>query len=265
VSSAVEQQLRERIRELETRIEASNRIQEHVRRSAKMEAIGRLAGRIAHDFNNLLTSIKGLSSLALNELEPGHPIRPDLEEIEKAAQRAAALTRQLLGVSRRQEPELVPVDLNAAVAGLAARLERDIDERIELRATCTPALPPVLADPGQLDVVITNLVVNARDAMPHGGTLEITTRLEQVTGDRSPVEPGPYALLTVRDSGTGIASEHVDRVFEPFFTTREPGERTGFGLATAFVIVQQSGGYIDVESRVGVGSTFRVYLPLADG
>lgn len=264
MSTDVEQQLRERIRKLEARIEASSHRQHHVRRSDRMEAIGRVAGRIAHDFNNLLTSIKGLSSLALSELEPGNPIRSDLEEIEKAAQRAAALTRQLLGVSRRQALKLVPVDLNAAVAGLVARLEGDLDERIELRATCAPELPRVLGDPGQLDLVLANLVANAGDAMPHGGTIEITTRLAHVTDDRSPVEPGRYALLTVRDSGTGIDPEHVDRIFEPFFTTRETVERAGFGLATAFVSVQQSGGYIDVESSSGVGSTFLVYLPLAE-
>ena len=238
-------------------------LEEQLRQSQKMEAIGRLAGGIAHDFNNLLTSIKGLSSLALNELEAGHPIRPDLEEIVKASQRATGLTRQLLAFSRKQLLQLVPVDLNAAVLDLETMLRRVLREGVALRASYDHTLPPVIADPSQLDQVVMNLVVNAQDAMPHGGTIELITTLERVPSERAQIPAGEYALLTVRDSGVGIPPEHLDKVFEPFFTTKSAGEGTGLGLATVFGIVQQGGGFIDVESRIGVGSTFRVYLPLA--
>jgi len=238
-------------------------LEDQLRQSQKMEAIGRLAGGIAHDFNNLLTSIKGLSSLALRELEPGHPIRPDLEEIEKAAQRAAGLTRQLLAFSRKQRLKLVPVDLNDVVSGIEKMLRRVINERIELHASYGRGLDPVMADPSQLEQVVMNLVVNAQDALRDGGTIEISTRRESIGEERGPVPPGEYAVLSVRDTGVGIAPDHLDKVFEPFFTTKPPGEGTGLGLATVFGIVKQGGGYVHVESRLGAGSTFLVYLPFA--
>ena len=239
-------------------------LEEQLRQSQKMEAIGRLAGGIAHDFNNLLTSIKGLSSLALKELTPKHPIRPDLEEIEKAAQRAAGLTRQLLTFSRKQRLRLAPVDLNSAVSGIETMLRRVLDERIELRATYDRRLPPIMADANQLEQVVMNLVVNAQDAMRDGGIIEIVTRLETVSDEPGAVPPGDYALLMVSDTGVGIPPENLDKVFEPFFTTKPSGEGTGLGLATVFGIVKQSGGYVRVDSRVGSGSTFCVYLPLVE-
>jgi signal transduction histidine kinase/CheY-like chemotaxis protein len=238
-------------------------LEDQLRQSQKMEAIGRLAGGIAHDFNNLLTSIKGLSSLALRELSPDHPIRPDLEEIEKAAQRAAGLTRQLLAFSRKQMLKLVPVDLNDVVSGIERMLRRVITERIELHATYGRGLQPVMADPSQLEQVVMNLVVNAQDALGEGGTIEIATRHESIGEERGPVPPGEYAVLSVRDTGVGIAPDHLDKVFEPFFTTKPPGEGTGLGLATVFGIVNQGGGFLQVESRLGAGATFRVYLPFA--
>ena len=245
------------------RIEVDRRIlEEQLRQSQKMEAIGRLAGGIAHDFNNLLTSIKGLSALALKDLPPSHPIRPDIEEIEKAAKRAAALTRQLLAFSRKQMLKLESVDLNAVVSGLESMLRRLIAEHIDLRATYAPALPPVTADASQLEQVVMNLVVNAEQATRSGGMITIETALAVVTDQPATVPPGSYALLTVSDTGVGIAPDDLDKVFEPFFTTKT-GEGSGLGLATVFGIVKQGGGYVEVESRVGVGSTFRVYLPLA--
>ena len=241
-------------------------LEDQLRQSQKMEAIGRLAGGIAHDFNNLLTSIKGLTSLALKELEDEHPIRADLEEIEKAAQRAAGLTRQLLTFSRKQRVRLVPVDLNAVVRQMENMLRRVLAESISLDVSRAPGLPSVLADPSQLDQVVMNLVVNAQDAMRSGGTISVTTALEVVRDEPGGgVPPGTYALLTVSDTGIGIAREHLDKVFEPFFTTKPPGEGTGLGLATVFGIVKQGGGFIQVESELGAGSTFRVFLPLAPG
>jgi signal transduction histidine kinase/CheY-like chemotaxis protein len=238
-------------------------LEDQLRRSEKMEAIGRLAGGIAHDFNNLLTSIKGLSSLALRELPPDHPIRPDLEEIEKAAQRAAGVTRQLLAFSRRQMLGLVPVDLNDVVSGIEKMLRRVINERIELHTTYGRGLSQVMADPSQLEQVVMNLVANARDALRDGGTIEIATRHQSVGDEPGPVPPGDYAVLCVRDTGVGIAPDHMDKIFEPFFTTKPPGEGTGLGLATVYGIVTQGGGFVVVESSPGAGATFRVYLPFA--
>ena len=237
-------------------------LEEQLRQSQKMEAIGRLAGGIAHDFNNLLTSIKGLSALALKDLPAGHPIRPDIQEIEKAASRAAALTRQLLAFSRKQMLKLEAVDLNAVVASLESMLRRLIAEHIELRTTYAPALPPVSADASQLEQVVMNLVVNAQQATRSGGLITIETGLAVVTDDPATLPPGDYALLMVSDTGVGIEPDEIDKVFEPFFTTKS-GEGNGLGLATVFGIVKQGGGHVEVESRVGVGSTFRVYLPLA--
>jgi PAS domain S-box-containing protein len=234
----------------------------------KMEAIGQLAGGIAHDFNNMLTAVLGNANLLLDDLEADSPIRPDLDEIVKAAERAAALTRQLLAFGRKQVMQPIAVDLNAIVRDLTQMLRRVIGEHIDLASVAAPGLSPVRADPTQIEQVIMNLVVNGRDAMPAGGQLSIETA--NVTLDESyadshiSVRPGSYVMLAVSDTGTGIDEATRRRLFEPFFTTKERGKGTGLGLATVYGIVKQSGGYIWVYSELGHGTTFKVYLPVAD-
>jgi len=233
----------------------------------KMEAVGRLAGGIAHDFNNLLTAIIGYGDLLLDELGPDHRARRDAEEILNAAERAGALTRQLLAFSRRQvlQPELI--DLNTVVADIDRLMRRLIGEDIQMVTMQDGGLASILADPSQIEQVILNLVVNARDAMPHGGRLEIETRnltLERpMRTDSGMLEAGDYVELRVSDTGVGMDVATHARMFEPFFTTKTPDRGTGLGLATVYGIVSQSGGQIEAESRVGEGATFRVYLPTA--
>ncbi len=247
------------------------RLEEELRQSQKMESLGRLAGGVAHDFNNLLTVIRGYADVLSRELAEGDPRFGEVREIRRAADRATALTRQLLALSRRQV--LVPreVDLNALVQEMEQMLRRVLGENFSIVTVRGPDLGLVRADPGQLEQVLLNLAVNARDAMPGGGTLTIDTiRMVLPAGGDEPatrgVPPGDYVVLRVTDTGMGIDRETQAKIFEPFFTTKPLGEGTGLGLSTVYGIVQQSSGAITVESNVGAGTTFRIFLPrLAEG
>jgi PAS domain S-box-containing protein len=238
------------------------RLEDALRQSQKLEAVGRLAGGIAHDFNNLLTGISGNVGLALLEAGEHHPVRPLLLEVEDVVRRAASLTRQLLAFSSRQRMTPRPVSLNATVEDLRRLLARLIGEDVALAMAFDPELPPVLADPGQVEQVVVNLVVNARDAIAGRGRIELSTRAVEVTADAADRPAGRYAVLGVRDSGAGMAPEVLAHAFEPFFSTKG-GKGTGLGLATVYGIVRQHGGFIEVTSVPGQGSTFDVHLPLA--
>jgi two-component system cell cycle sensor histidine kinase/response regulator CckA len=241
--------------------------EEQLRQAQKMEALGRLAGGIAHDFNNLLTIINGYSELLLANLPPDHPHHAFIAEIASAGERAAAITSQLLAVSRRQVLAPTVLDLNVIVADTQALLRRLIGEDIQLTVTLRHGLAPVRADPGQLQQVLLNLALNARDAMPHGGCLALETTEATLAAPlahpHGVVPPGTYVLLRVRDSGVGVAPDVLPHLFEPFFTTKERGAGTGLGLATVYGIVAQSGGHIVVDSAPGQGTTVTVYLPPA--
>ena len=238
--------------------EALRRSEAQLRHAQKMEAVGQLAGGIAHDFNNLLTGILSYTDLVLEELRPGEPVRGDLEQIRHAAQRAAALTRQLLAFSRRQVLQQQVLSLNGCVAELDAMLRRLLGADVTLETELDPGLWYVQADPGQLEQVLVNLVVNARDAMPAGGRVTISTA-------NLPLSQGSYVTLGVSDTGTGMDGPTQARIFDPFFTTKEPGKGTGLGLSTVYGIVEQSGGHITVESAPGQGSTFTIFLPRHTG
>ncbi|HZC66032.1 MAG TPA: PAS domain S-box protein, partial [Candidatus Dormibacteraeota bacterium] len=237
--------------------------------SRRMEAVGRLAGGIAHDFNNLLTIVNGYAELALNR--PGLPpgAAADVQQISGAAERAAALVRQLLAFSRRQVLQPKSIDVNAIVLGLDKLLRRLIDENIAMRTICAEDLGTVKADPAQIEQVVMNLVVNARDAMPNGGRLTVeTSNIDLDEGYASghvTVKRGKYVMLAVSDTGVGIDAEAQTHIFEPFYTTKGPGRGTGLGLSTVYGIVKQSGGYIWVYSEVGRGTTFKLYLPCISG
>ena len=243
-------------------------LEEQLRQAQKMEAVGMLAGGVAHDFNNLLTIITGYGQLILKNLSPADPNHHSAEQIVKAGERAATLTRQLLAFSRRQTLQPKAVDLNRLVSGLGSMLHRLIGEDIDLRLELRPELGQVNADPGQIEQVLMNLVVNARDAMPRGGTLTIETANvmldDKYVSRHITVKPGPYTLLAVSDNGVGMDEATQARLFEPFFTTKSTGMGTGLGLSTVFGIVKQSNGSVEVYSVPGRGTSVKVYLPRID-
>jgi signal transduction histidine kinase/ActR/RegA family two-component response regulator len=232
--------------------------------SARLEAVGQLAGGVAHDFNNLITIIKGYSDLLLCELKPGDPSVKYAEEVRKAGDRAASLTRQLLAFSRKQVLQPQAVDLNLVVSNLQNMLKVLIGEHIEIVTTLGAGLPKVMADPGQVEQAIMNLVVNARDAMPNGGKIEVRTarvEVDETTAPAREAKPGTYVRLSVADTGCGMNEATLKQIFQPFFTTKEVGKGTGLGLAIVYGVVKQSGGFVEVESKLGKGSTFHVSLP----
>ena len=243
------------------------RLEEQLRQAQKMEAIGRLAGGVAHDFNNILTAILGHSEILLGTLEAASPHRRQMEQIRRSAQRASTLTGQLLAFSRKQLLQPKVLDPNDLISNLGAMLQRLIGEDIELVEKLAPAAGNVRVDPGQLEQVVANLVVNARDAMPKGGRLTLRTSpviLDEEAARQLGTRLGPYVLLEVEDNGCGMDAETRSHVFEPFFTTKRSGKGTGLGLSTVYGIVTQSGGHVDVESTPGQGTCFRIYLPRVD-
>ena len=249
--------------------EALRQTEDQLRHAQRIEALGQLAGGVAHDFNNLLTVISGRAEIAQSKVDPGGPIRKDIDLIHKTAERAAALTGQLLAFSRKQLLQPRILDPALIVGGMAPMLHRLIGEDIDLRIDLAAALGYVRADQAQIEQVILNLVVNARDAMPDGGELRLSVdrvELDEAFGRRHPgARHGRHVRITVTDSGCGMSAETRSHLFEPFFTTKERGKGTGLGLSTVYGIVRQHGGYIVAESEPGQGSTFTIYLPSTEG
>ena len=246
----VEMEGEQRLLSIVRDVEEQRRLERQLTQAQRMEAIGRLAGGVAHDFNNIMTAVLGYAQIASDSLPPDAPAREDLEQILRASTRAAELTRHLLAFARRQVTRPVPVDVNAMVNEARKLLERLLGDDVELVTYLDPSVPPVLVDPVQLEQVLVNLVVNARDAMPGGGSVWVGTALE-----------GDEVVLSVADTGVGIPAEDHAHIFEPFFTTKEHGKGTGLGLATCYGIIRQAGGRVEVRSAPGSGATFRVILP----
>ena len=244
------------------------RAEDQLRQSQKMEAIGRLAGGIAHDFNNLLTALIGYVNLAQRKLEPSHPAYTNLERVEETTQRTARLTRQLLTFTRQQHAEVRVFNLNEVILNADKLLRRLLGEDIELVIVLDPQLGLIKADAGQIEQVLVNLIVNARDAMPNGGKLMLETHhlilSESMAVHYEGLQVGPHILLIITDTGLGISPEVQEHIFEPFFTTKAIDKGTGLGLATCFSIIRQSNGHIQVESQMGEGTSFEIYLPVTD-
>jgi signal transduction histidine kinase len=251
-------------RELDERKSAEAQLQQ----AQRMEAVGVLAGGVAHEFNNMLTVIEGNVELALTDLDASDPERQALATVVSTAQRAAALTRQLLAFSRRQVLQPRELDLNALLANLANMLQPVLGPGVQLQLDPAPGIKPVLADAGAIEQVLMNLALNARDAMPQGGELRIATAAaavdEEFCRTRANIKPGEYVRLAVSDTGTGMDDETLRHIFEPFFTTKEVGKGTGLGLSVVYGIVRQHEGLIEVQSQVGHGTRFDVYLPVFD-
>jgi len=272
VNSTIELAVAERTAELTREIIERRQTEEKLRaseaqlvQSQKMEAVGRLAGGVAHDFNNMLMVINGYTSMALQQMEAANPLRKHMEETLKASDRATALTRQLLAFSRKQVLQPRVLDLNEVILGMEKMLRRLIGEHVELHAIFEPALGRVKADPGQVEQVILNMTINARDAMPGGGIVTIRTAnvsIDQKTSFRNrDLDIGEYVMLSINDTGIGMNEEVKSHLFEPFFTTKGIGKGTGLGLATCYGIICQSGGDVRVYSEPGSGTTFKIYLP----
>jgi two-component system cell cycle sensor histidine kinase/response regulator CckA len=270
VQRALEQRRQNEERQAQGRLlEQRARLEEQHRQAQKMEAVGRLAGKVAHDFNNCLTVITGYTELALAQLPSEHPVGAFLLEVRKAGERATSLSRQLQEFSRKEAVAPVVLDLNELLRRMEQTVRRLIGEGIDLALDLAPAPSPVKADPGQLEQAILSLAGNAREAMPAGGSLSLHTRPVDLTGAAALGFPdlpsGPYLRLSVRDTGGGMDEATRARLFEPFFTTRGPDKGAGLGLAMVYSIVKQSGGHIEVESELGKGSTFHIYLPRVEG
>ena len=246
------------------------RLENQLRQAQKMEAIGRLAGGIAHDFNNLLTAIRGNAELLSNRVEKDKDMAQEVDEILHAADRAASLTRQLLAFSRKQDLQPVPLDINEIVGAVARMARRLIGTEVQLKLELAKSVARVLADPAQIEQVLLNLIVNARDAMPGGGMITVRTANVQLSAQspeitQAAIAPGPFVMLAVIDHGIGMDQATQARIFEPFFTTKETGRGTGLGLSTVYGIIRQTGGAITVKSERGKGASFHVYLPAITG